>query len=293
MIVVFKKLTQSLPDSLYIRFQYFYYTKGRLNLKNPINFNQKLQWLKIHDRNPLYTIMADKYEARKYIESKIGGRYLIPLLGVWNKFDEIDFEKLPSQFVLKCTHDSGGVIICRDKKNIDIAEVKNKMNKCLKRNYFYFGREWPYKNIVPRIICEKYLVDESGVELKDYKIFCFNGEPKIIKVDFNRFENHKCNIYTIDWELIDFALEYPNEPSICIRRPDKLNDMLQIARILANNMPHLRVDFYSIKDQIYVGELTFYHLSGYGKFSPESYNDLLGSWIDLPVQDKAFSQQTT
>jgi hypothetical protein len=144
----------------------------KLKLNPPVTYNEKLQWLKLYDRNPLYTKLCDKFEVRKYISETIGDNYLIPLLGVWDNFDEINFETLPNQFVLKCTHDSGGIVICKDKKRLDYEKAKKKINKSLKRNYYYSGREWPYKNIKPRIICEKYMVDESGVELKDYKLSC-------------------------------------------------------------------------------------------------------------------------
>lgn len=243
----------------------------KLDLKNPRTFNEKLQWLKLHDRKPEYTKMVDKYEVRKYIKKKIGEQYLIPLVGgPWDTFDDIDFSKLPDQFVLKCTHDSGSVAICKDKKAFDIEVVRKKFNRALKGNFFYGGREWPYKNVKPRIIAEKYMADESGTELKDYKIFNFNGIPKIIQVDYNRFVRHKRNLYSTDWKYMDVAIKYETDPNIEICKPAKLDEMLGMAQSLSQNIPHIRTDFYSIGDKIYFGELTFYHESGFGKFMPKN-----------------------
>ena len=175
-----------LPDETILKIKFKDRIGKELNLKKPKTFNEKLQWLKLYDRNPAYTKLVDKYEVRKHIAKTIGQEYLIPLLGVWDTFEDINFSKLPNQFVLKCTHDSGGLIICTDKNRLDIDAARKKINKCLKRNYYYPGREWPYKNVKPRIICEKYMVDESGTELKDYKFMCFNGEVKCIFVCLNR-----------------------------------------------------------------------------------------------------------
>jgi hypothetical protein len=271
-----------IPDSIYLKIQYRLRCKKRLNINSPKTFNEKIQWLKLYDRKPEYTQMVDKYEVRKYIADKIGEEYLIPLLGIWDKPDNINFEKLPKQFVLKCTHDSGGIIICKDNEILDIKKVKEKLNRLLKRNYYYGGREYPYKNIKARIIAEKYMVDESGVELKDYKIQCFNGEPKIIQVDFNRFsEQHQRNFYSIDWVYQPFSLLYPTYPEKIIPRPQSLDLMLSLAQELSQSIPYVRVDLYSIEKKIYFGELTFHHGSGYEKFDPPEWNTILGSWINI------------
>lgn len=225
--------------------------------------------------------MVDKYEVRNYIKNIIGEEYLIPLIGVYDSFEEIDFDKLPNQFVLKCTHDSGGIVICYDKSKFNIDAARKKINKHLKRNYYYSGREWPYKNIKPRIICEKYMVDESGTELKDYKIFCFNGVPRIIQVDFNRFKEHKRNMYDTGWNYIPISYNYPSDSNKLIKKPRNLEDMLKFAKMLSQNYPFVRVDFYSIYNKIYFGEITFYPASGFGIFNPETYDYLLGSWITL------------
>lgn len=215
-----------------------------------------------------------------------GEEYIIPTLGVWEHFDDIDFDKLPDKFVLKCTHDSGGLVICRDKSKFDKEAARKKLEKCLKRNYFLYGREWPYKNVPPRIIAEKYMVDESGVELKDYKIFCFHGVPKIIEVDFNRFVGHKRNLYTTSWELIDLEICYPSDENFKIAKPEHLEKLLQLATVLSQDIPHIRTDFYVINGKIYFGELTFCHGSGFEKFIPEEWDKIFGDWLKLPEKYK-------
>lgn len=272
-----------IPDKAYLNLMYKLTIGKRLNLYSPKTFNEKLQWLKLYDRNPLYTQLVDKYEVRKYIAETIGEEYLVPIIGVWDKFEDIDFSKLPDQFVLKCTHDSGGHVICKDKNKLNIEEARRKINKSLKRNYFYCGREWPYKNVKPRIICEKYMVDESGIELKDYKIFCFSGEPKIIQVDYNRFINHKRNLYDIQWNFIPVSIQYPNNLKVKINKPERLDEMLKLAKVLSKDYPHVRIDFYSINEKIYFGEMTFYPEAGFGKFYPEKFGVQMGKWINLPT----------
>ncbi len=269
-------------DELYLRIMWRLRLGTKLHLKNPQTFNEKLQWLKLHDRRPEYTKMVDKYEAKKYVANIIGDEYIIPTLGVWDNFDEINFDSLPNQFVLKCTHDSGGLVICRDKKTLDLDAVKKKINKCLKRNYYWGGREWPYKNVKPRIIAEKFMTDESGSELKDYKIFNFNGKAKIIQVDFNRFREHMKNLYTTQWAYIDVNVNYPTNPDHQIAKPEKLEKMLEFAEKLSADIPFLRTDFYSVEDKIYFGELTFFPGSGYMTFNPEKFGYTMGSWIQIP-----------
>jgi len=273
-----------LPDKLFIEYEYKKSTGQKLNLKNPMRFNEKIQWLKLYDRNPKYTKLVDKYEVRKYIEDKIGKEHLIPLIGVWNNVDDIDFNALPNQFVLKPTHTSGDIIICKDKNKLDIEQAKLEMKKWLKRNYYKVHREWPYKNVQPRIICEKYMVDESGTELKDYKFMCFKGEPKLILLCYNRKskDNLNINFYDNNWNLLD--LYRPKHPpsSIIFKKPKQFSKMMEYARVLSKDVPFLRVDFYEANEQLYFGELTFYPGSGYEKFVPDSYDYLLGSWIELP-----------
>lgn len=274
-----------LSDKSYLKMRFKSKTGCKLSLKEPKTFNEKIQWLKLYDRRPEYIDMVDKYTVKQYVEKKIGKKYIIPTLGLWDKFEDIDFEVLPEQFVLKCTHDSGGIVICRDKRFWNKSEAEKILTKSLKRNYYWLGREWPYKKIKPRIIAERYMTDESGKELKDYKIFTFHGVPRLIQVDFNRFIDHRRNMYTTDWEYIDMSIEFPTDSSCHIRRPKKLEEMLELAAILSKGIPHVRVDFYSVDDHIYFGELTFYHGSGFERFTPEDWNYKLGEWIKLSKKD--------
>lgn len=279
-------ITKRIPDEKYLKIVYKSILKTELDLNNPETFNEKLQWLKLNDRNPQYINMVDKYEVKKYVANSIGEEYIIPTIGVWERFEDIDFNQLPNQFVLKCTHDSGGLSICKDKKEFSIKEAKKKLSKSLKRNFYYFGREWPYKNVKPRIIAEKYMVDESGIELKDYKIFCFNGKAKFILVDFGRFSNHYRNIYDLDWNLLDLQIKFPSDNNNKIPKPKKLDEMINIAEKLSKDIPHLRVDLYSINEKIYFGELTFYHGSGFTNFLPEEWNNIVGDLLELPKNKK-------
>lgn len=269
-------------DESYIKWRYKSTFKKKLDLENPKKFSEKLQWLKLYDRKPIYTEIVDKFEVRKFIEEKLGEDILIPLLGHWEDVESIEWDKLPNQFVLKATHDSGGVVICKDKTTFDFEEAKIKLNDYLSRNYYLAGREWPYKHVKPRIIAEKYMVDESGYELKDYKFFCFNGEPKLLQVDFDREEGHVKNLYDLEWNLLDFEYNVPNNPDKHIEKPRKFDEMIENAGKLSSGIPYVRVDFYSINDEIFFGEMTLYPTSGFGKFNPLSYDDLLGSYLELP-----------
>jgi len=269
-------------DEFYVKAYYRLIMGEKLNLENPQTFNEKLQWLKLYDRKPEYTQMVDKVAAKEYVAKIIGEEHIIPTLGIWDKFEDINFDKLPNQFVLKTSHDSGGVVICKDKSKFNIENAKFKLRKHLKKKSFYLTREWPYKHVVPRILAEKYLVDESGVELKDYKIFTFDGVPKLIQVDFCRFKDHKRNVFTVDWEFLNITIKYPNNPDYRILKPNQLDNILKVAAILSKGIPHVRVDFYCFKEKYYFGELTFYHGGGMEKFTPEKWDYTLGNWIELP-----------
>lgn len=254
-----------------------------LDLENPKTFNEKLQWLKLYDRKPIYTTMVDKYEAKKYVADVIGEEYIIPTLGVWDSFDDIDFDKLPEQFVLKCTHDSGGLVICRDKSKLDMEHARKKIERCLKRSYYWPGREWPYKNVTPRIIAEAYMENEKIGELRDYKLFSFNGEVKVFKIDYDRFKNHRANYYTPDGELLRFGeIVCPPDFDRNIKLPRMKDKMIALAKELSVGHPFMRVDFYEIGDKIYFGELTLYPASGLGPFEPKEWDLKLGEWIKLP-----------
>jgi len=270
-----------LPDKPYIKTAFKSIIGRKLDLKNPKTFNEKLQWLKLYDRCPEYTTYVDKYSVRQYIADTIGEKYLIPLLGVWENPDDIDFANLPDQFVLKCTHNSGlGMCICEDKSKLDMNTIKKNLRKGLKQNYYLTSREWPYKNVKRRIIAEKYIVDESGYELKDYKIFCFHGHPKLIQVTFNHHST--INLYDCDWNYLPLSWSYQTDPSHLIDKPNRLADMLQLAEKLSGDYSFARIDFYSVIDHIYFGEITFYPTSGLGQFKPEEWDRTLGDWIMLP-----------
>jgi len=272
-----------MADDLYLKLIYRAETGKKLNLKNPTTFNEKLQWLKINNRKNEFSIMADKYRVREYISKKIGEKYLIPLIGVYDNENEIPWDNLPESFVIKCTHGSNCNIICKCKEELDIEAAKGKLNRWLKHSWFNFGREWVYKNITPRIIIEKYMVDESNVELKDYKMFCFDGKVKMIQVDFGRFINHKRNIYRPNWELTELSIKYPRDEDIALDCPQKLDEMIELGEILSKNIPHVRVDFYSINNRLYFGELTFYQGSGFEHFYPDKYETIFGDWINLDI----------
>lgn len=273
-----------LPDKLYLKMKFRYMMGESLNFKNPQTFNQKLQWLKLYNRNPLYTKLVDKYEVRKYIVETIGEEYLIPLIGVYDNIDEIDWSKLPNQFVLKCTHGSGANIICKDKSKLDIQKAEKRLKKWMRRNWYWYGREWPYKNVKPRIICEKFLQEADGEQIKDYRVFCFDGEPKFIAVDFDitNKKNTRRNLYDLDWNLLDYGISYPRELSIKVERPKRIDEMIKISKILAKDIPHVRIDFYCLDTKIYFGEMTFYHQAGYGRVYPKEFEREMGEWIKLP-----------
>lgn len=279
------KLFRVIPDYIYLQIKYRLIMGKKLNLKNPRTFNEKLQCLKLYDRRPEYTMMADKYLVREYIAKTIGKEYLIPLLGVWDDPDEMDFGALPDQFVLKCNHNSGlGMCICKDKSQLNIEQVKKELRKGLKQDYYLAGREWPYKDIPRKIIAEKYMENDSGDELTDYKVFCFNGEPKIVLVCAERFTDAglRENFYDLNWNLINIQRpKHPNTKySIC--KPESLGVMLDLARTLSQNIPFVRVDFYDINGKTYFGEMTFFPASGFEEFTPEEWDYKLGEWIKLP-----------
>ncbi|MFQ6791638.1 MAG: ATP-grasp fold amidoligase family protein [Thomasclavelia sp.] len=278
-----KKVCRLIPDKLYLKIAYYYFFKKRLNLKNPKTFNEKLQWLKIYDRKNEYTKMVDKYEARFFIANKIGKEYLIPLLGVWDSADDIDFNSLPDQFVLKTTHDSGGVRICKNKNEFDFNEAKLFLNKRLKSNFFYFGREWPYKNVKPRIIAEKYLKESNSDNLKDYKIYCFNGVPKYCQVISDRYTHETIDFYDMEWNHQNFVglTKNVHNAKYTHTKPVNLDLMINFSKILSKNIPFIRVDFFEVNKKLYFGELTFYPASGFGKFTPDEWNYRIGELINL------------
>lgn len=280
------RLAQLLPDKIYLQIYYRRIFGRKLNLKEPKTFNEKIQWLKLYDRNPTYSKMVDKYEAKNYVENKIGKEYIIPTLGVWEEFDKINFSELPNQFVLKTTHDSGGVVIVKDKDKMNLVKTKKIIEDSLNNNYYLQGREWPYKNVKHRIIAEKYMVDESGYELKDYKFFCFNGIAKVMFIDSDRQntnEETKFDFFDMEFNHLPFTNGHPNSNKIIIK-PKSFEKMKKLAEILSEGIPQVRIDFYDINGNIYFGEMTFSHWSGFVPFIPDEWDYRLGSMINLPVK---------
>lgn len=272
-----------IPDKTMLKIEYRLKLKKRLRLNPPITFNEKLQWLKLYDRKPEYTIMADKYAVREYIKDKIGERYLVPIYGVWDDAHDIDFDKLPNEFVLKCTHDSGSVTICRDKRSLDKNNTIQKFSKMLKRNSYIAGREWPYKNIKPRVIAEMLLKEKNYEYLPVYKIFCFNGDPKIIQqLQNDKQENETVDYFDINWNRLNMKQRFPNS-EVPLPRPQTLDEMLEIAKKLSKGIPFVRIDLYEVNGKILFSEHTFYTDAGYSIFEPEEENwdERLGEYIDL------------
>ncbi|MBE6139443.1 MAG: glycosyl transferase [Firmicutes bacterium] len=267
-------------DEKYLKFVYKERMGEELNLDDPIKFTEKLQWLKLYNRNADYTKLVDKYEVQDYIKKTIGEKYLIPNYGVYDSFDEIDFGKLPNKFVLKTTHDSGTVLICKDKKNFDYKYAKKYLTKRLKRKYYFLWREWPYKNVKPRIIVEAFMEDKYTKELNDYKFYCFDGKAKMMFIVVDRGNNTKLNFYDMEFNRLDLQQVYPNFTKK-IKKPKQFDEMVDLAEKLSKNIPHVRVDFYIINDQIYFGEMTFFDAAGLDKFTPDKYDEILGSYIDL------------
>lgn len=275
-----------LPDEFYVKLYYGIHLKRKLNSNHPQTLNEKLNWLKFNDRNPFYSIVVDKYANRNYIKSLIGEEYLVPLLGVWDRFDDINFDKLPEKFVLKCNHDSGGLVICRDKKHLDIPSAKKKIENSLKCKFYYVGREWQYKNIKSKIICEKLLGDEKGYPT-DYKFMCFNGEVDNVMVCYGR-ETGTPKYYFLDinWNLKRYNGWGTKAPqSFTIPKPENFEKMIRIAEILSNPYYFARIDLYNINGKIYFSEITLTPNSGFDANITKEADQLLGSKLHLPVLD--------
>lgn len=272
-----------LPDKLYLRLQYRFKLRRRLNLKNPRRFTEKIQWLKLYDRNPFYNTIVDKYEVKPFIEKIIGSEYVIPTLGVWDRPEDIDWKVLPDKFVLKVTNGGGGtgVVICRDKASFNVNWAIRKLNASMTTDLYKILREWPYKDVPTRIIAEKYLEDESG-ELRDYKFYCFNGEPKVMLLASDRFGEHNFNYYDMDFNQLPIHSAVGGKAEIQFQRPERFEDMQDIARRLCRDFPHVRVDLYYSDNKIYFGELTLYDSSGYDNLCSDEEDLRWGSWLSLP-----------
>lgn len=272
-----------IDDETYIRRQYKFRVGQELDLQNPVYYNEKIQWMKLNYHEPILNQLVDKYEVRQYVKERIGEEYLIPLYGVYDDIKEVKFETLPDKFVIKLTNGSSFNYICNNKNEKEISKIKERFSKWINIDFYALGREWAYKDVKNRIVIEKYLEDNSKTELKDYKIFCFNGQPKFIQVDYCRFTNHKRNLYTTAWEYMPIEIEYESDPNEIIEKPGNLEEMLDCASKLSEGFPHVRVDFYYLNSKIYFGELTFYHGAGYLNYKPKSFEKKMGDWINLKI----------
>lgn len=276
-------LLRSVSDEEYLKKRYLIATGKELNLKDPSDYTEKLQWLKLYDHNPRYTVMVDKYRVKQYVSECIGTEYVIPLLGVWDKYDDINFDMLPEKFVLKCTHDSGSYVICKDKKKLDKKATKKRINKYLKRNYFVCSREWPYKGIKPQVIAEPYLEDENDGELRDYKFFTFGGEPKVLYIAQGRGKKGEtvADFFDMNLNHLPFTIDH-DMADVPPHPPKNFELMKELARKLSEGTPQLRVDFYEVNGRVYFGEMTFFHCSGLTTFNPAEWNKIFGDWVILP-----------
>jgi len=278
------RLSHLLSDKAYINYMYKVAFGKKPNLEAPKTFNEKLQWLKLYNRKPEYCDLVDKYEVKKYIAEIIGEQYVIPTLGVWDSFDDIDFDALPDRFVLKCTHDSGSVVLCRDKATFDVEKAREKLTRKLKSNLFWHGREWPYKDLKPRIIAEQYMENGTDKDLNDYKFYCFNGEPKFLYVSQGLSDHATAHIsyVSMDWEKQPFKRNDFADFAELPPKPLNFEQMMELAKTLSANIPFLRVDFYDINGKLYFGELTFFPGAGFTAFDPPEWDEKIGAWITLP-----------
>ena len=274
----------SMPDDEYLKRMYKYQMGRELDLDNPQTLTEKLQWLKLYDRRPEYTVMADKYAVKKFVADKIGSEYVVPLLGVWDKFDDIDFDSLPEQFVLKATHDSGSFAVCRDKANFDVERARKILTAALSKNYSW-AREWVYKNIQPRIIAEKYIPSLGRPESVEYKLTCFDGVAKLITIcrgiAHSSFDARTNDHYDRDLNRLPFYVFYKN-PQVPEKIPEQIHEIIALSEKLSAGIPQVRVDWYMDNGHIYFGEFTFYTWAGFMKFTPPEWDGIMGSWLTLP-----------
>jgi len=277
-----RKCAPYINDELYIKVAFRLNVGYWPNLSNPQTYNEKIQWLKLHDKHAEYTQMVDKIEAKSYVSSIIGKEYIIPTIGIWNSVDEINWDSLPNRFVIKATNDSGGVVVCKDKSHLDINEAMKKLSKLGGRDYTIVSKEYPYKNVPHRFIAEEYLEDESGYELKDYKIFCFNGEARFLFVATGRQQNDtRFDFFDTDFNHLPVINGHPNADEQPIK-PKNFEKMIEVARKLSQGIPHVRVDLYNVNGKIYFGEMTFFHWSGFAPFEPEVWDYKFGDYLKLP-----------
>lgn len=272
----------TISDYVFLKTHWRLHMGHSLNLKNPKSLSEKLQWIKLYDRKPIYTTMVDKFEVKEFVANKIGEEYIIPTIAIYDSIEDVDIEKLPNRFVIKCTHDSGSVVICKDKSTFDWEKHKSSLKEALSVNYYTHTREWPYKNVKPRILVEEYLTELADEDIKDYKFFCFNGNAKFLKVDYDRFIDHKVNYYDLDWKYLEYAeYETKTDANHIEKMPNNFNQMIEFANILSKDTKFLRVDFYNLNGKIYFGELTFFPRNGFGCLSPYSIDESIGEFLNL------------
>ena len=283
-----EKINPYIPAGIFIRYSWYTHFHKSINLRNPHTFNEKIQWLKLHDHNSKYTLLADKYRVKDYIENKLGANYVIPTLGVWSSTEDFmqrGYVKMPDSFVLKCTHNSGGTFIIYSKNNTDWTCVRKEIESQLSSNFYYVGREWAYKNIQPRLIAEPYISDSEHDRLTDYKYYCFNGIPKLILVCSGRQADGSSyqDYYDTDWNHLNLCKSnHTSSPSwACTKPPSTGDEMLYVASVLSEGIPFCRVDLYSVQDNVLFGEITFYPMGGFEEFVPKEWNYKIGEWIHL------------
>lgn len=273
-----------LPDKNFIKIKFYLNLGYKLNLSNPLTFNEKLQWLKLNNRKPLYTDLVDKIKVKGYVSKLIGKEYIIPTIATFQKPEDINFELLPDKFVVKCNHNSGGVVICKDKTKLNVGNVIRNLKKNLQTDYYRIGREWPYKNVNRAILVEE-LLETHDNDIKDYKFYCFNGKVKCCLVCTGRSAGDlRMNFYDENWQLLPFTRHYPNTSSP-INPPESLNEMIILAEKLAGKERFVRIDFYDVSGRIYFGEMTFYPGNGWGDFSPVSWDLQLGKWLNIETDE--------
>lgn len=281
------KFKRFVPDKLYLGIMFKSSMGYWPDLRHPKTYNEKLQWLKLYDRRPEYTKMVDKYAVKEFVSRRIGEEYIIPTLGVWEKPEQIEWDKLPDQFVLKCTHDSGGLVICQNKSKLDKEAAKEKLRKSLMNDYYLNGREWPYKNVPRRIIAEQYVSPGSGTtDLPDYKFFCFDGEVKALFVATERQnpnEEVKFDFFDADFNPLPFRQGH-DHAKMLPRKPKNFELMKKVASELSKGIPHVRVDLYDLGDRVLFGELTLFHFGGMVPFEPDEWDRFFGDMLSLPIR---------
>lgn len=271
-----------LGDKAYIKLYFKEKVGYPINLDKPETFNEKLNWLKLYDRSPIYSMMADKYEVKRIVRERAGEEFVVPCYGVWSSFDSIDFESLPDTFVLKATGDSSGAILCKDKKTFDYAAAKQRLDSCLKRNYYYRTREWPYKGIQARIIADQLLDDHTGNELRDYKFWCFNGVPRLMYCTVKTKDKSQVyeNFYDMDFNVADIDHGFPrHQPEF--HKPTGFETMKELATKLSKDIPFVRIDMFEVDGHVYFGEFTFFDWAGLQPFKSYDTDKMLGDWIKL------------